>query len=74
MARKKRPAFSYEQALAELQDIVKQLEEGTTSMDELTDRLARAQELIRLCQAHLRQVEKQVNLLLDDPSGENSES
>ncbi|RMD76256.1 MAG: exodeoxyribonuclease VII small subunit, partial [Bacteroidetes bacterium] len=61
MAKKKRPAFSYEQALAELQDIVKQLEEGTTSMDELTDRLARAEELIRLCQAHLRQVEVQVN-------------
>ncbi len=73
MPRKKRPAFSYEQALAELQDIVRQLEEGTTSMDELTDRLARAEKLIRQCQTHLRQVEEQVNRFLEDPA-ENSDS
>ncbi|GEM_PF-1412879 len=51
---------SYEAALNELRRIVRQLEQGTTTIDELSDQLARADELIRQCRLRLRQVEADV--------------
>jgi exodeoxyribonuclease VII small subunit len=39
----------YESALEELQQIIQDLQEGNTSMDELADKSKRAKELIRFC-------------------------
>lgn len=56
---------SYEGALAELQEIVKQLEEGTISIGDLTSKAERALQLIQYCKDKLRQTEIAVERLFE---------
>ena len=59
---KKQPeaAPDYASAYAELQQIVRDLQDETTGIDELTARIARAAELIRFCREKLRTVETEI--------------
>ncbi len=52
---------SYEQAMAELRDILSQLEQEDTDVDRLGELVARAAVLIRFCRKRLSQAEMQVN-------------
>ncbi len=54
---------SYEQALAELEQIVQAMETGQMPLDELLGRYRRASELLALCRERLQAVEDQVRLL-----------
>lgn len=58
--------ISYEKALSELQTIVNALENGEISIDELSQQIERAAELIRYCQEKLRSTEEQINGLFDE--------
>ena len=62
----KKPAFSYEEALRELQSIVQELQEGQINMDTLAERARRAAELIRLCRERLREVEEELETLFPE--------
>ncbi len=60
----KEPA-SYEQALAELDRLVQQMEGGQLPLDQLLDGYRRGAELLAFCRARLQAVEEQVRLLDD---------
>lgn len=72
MARKKadpaEPAF--EEALGELESIVRQMEEGSLSLDEALDKFERGIHLSRVCSRKLEQAEKKIDMLLCSENGE----
>ena len=57
--------LSYEQALAELDRLVAQMEGGQLPLDELLDGYRRGAELLGLCRTRLQSVEAQVKVLED---------
>jgi exodeoxyribonuclease VII small subunit len=60
----KEPA-SYEQALAELDRLVQQMEGGQLPLDQLLDGYRRGAELLAFCRSRLQAVEDQVKVLDD---------
>jgi exodeoxyribonuclease VII small subunit len=54
---------SYEQALAELDRLVQQMEAGQMPLDQLLDAYKRGAELLNFCRGRLQAVEEQVKLL-----------
>lgn len=57
---------NYAEAFEELQQIVSEIEEGQISVDELSDKVKRAAELISICKAKLSSTEEDVNKILKD--------
>ena len=57
---------SYTDAFNELNRIVSDLEEGEISVDELSEKVKRASELIEFCQQKLASTEEDVNSILKD--------
>ena len=53
----------FEQALAELERILRDLEDGTTSLDDALARYERGVGLLRLCYTQLRDAEQKIQLL-----------
>ena len=64
VAAHKEPA-SYEQALAELDRLVAQMEGGQMPLDQLLDGYRRSAELLAFCRSRLQTVEDQVKVLED---------
>lgn len=56
---------TYEQALAELDRLVAQMEGGQLPLDQLLDGYRRGAELLTFCRARLQGVEEQVKVLED---------
>jgi len=56
---------TYEQALAELDRLVVQMESGQLPLDELLDGYRRGAELLNFCRVRLQGVEEQVKVLED---------
>lgn len=54
---------TYESAFAELQQIVRDLQDEAVGIDELTVKIARAAELIRFCRERLRMTEEEIGKL-----------
>ena len=54
MAKRKSKIVSYETALKELQTIVDQLQEETIGIDDLSEKVKRAADLIQYCKEKLR--------------------
>lgn len=61
--------MTYEEAMARLDVIAREMEGSVTGIDEMAARLQEAQELVRFCQEKLLEAEKNCKSLLD--SGEN---
>lgn len=57
--------IGYNEAVAEIEAILKQFETEDFDVDVLADRVKRATELITLCQAKLKKAEDEVNQVLD---------
>lgn len=60
----KKSAISYEEALSELEAIVTAIESGDLPIDQLTPRLARAQDLLTSCKQQLEKVNTDVKKIL----------
>jgi len=58
--------IKYAEAFAELQDIVSEIEKGEISVDELSLKVKRAAELIRICKLKLSTTEEDVNRILKE--------
>lgn len=58
--------LSYEEALAELEQIVAQLQQQSVSIEELTAQSERAKELVVYCQKRLREVDLQLGDLFEE--------
>jgi len=57
---------NYTDAFNELNKIVNDLEEGEISVDELSEKVKKASELIEFCQQKLASTEEDVNSILKD--------
>lgn len=57
---------NYADAFEELQQIVSEIEEGQISVDELSEKVKRAAQLINVCKAKLTSTEEDVNKILKD--------
>ncbi|GGO73687.1 exodeoxyribonuclease VII small subunit [Bowmanella pacifica] len=64
-SRKKTENLSFEQSLAELESIVKQMEGGDLPLDEALAQFERGIELTRHSQAKLHQAQQKVSILMD---------
>ncbi len=59
--------LNYTQAFQQLQALVKQLEQGGIELNELTEKVEQANALIAICEAQLKQIEKDVNKASEPP-------
>ncbi len=60
--------LNYQSAMEELQTIVAQLEANAIGIDELSEKVKRAAELVQFCQQKLRTTEKEMDNLFDEAS------
>lgn len=58
--------ISYAEAFEELQEIVSEIEQGEISVDELSVKVKRAAELIKICKTKLTTTEENVNVILKE--------
>ncbi|MBC7847760.1 MAG: exodeoxyribonuclease VII small subunit [Flavobacterium sp.] len=58
--------FNYTKAFEELQAIVTEIEQGEISVDELSEKVKRATELIQKCKLKLTTTEEDVNAILKE--------
>lgn len=56
----------YTEAFNELQTIVEEIEQGDISVDELSLKVKRATQLIKVCKAKLHATEEEVNKILGE--------
>lgn len=56
----------YTEAFDELQEIVSDIEQGEISVDELSEKVKRATELIRICKTKLNSTEENVKEILKE--------
>ena len=56
--------IKYEAAFAELQSIVKKMENDELDIDQLSEQLKRAQELIKLCKDKLTKTDEEIKKIL----------
>lgn len=60
------PEITFEEALKNLEEIVKQLEEGAVSLDDSLKKFEEGVQLARVCRARLEQYQARVELLLEE--------
>lgn len=68
--------ISYTEAFEELQQLVEEIESGEISVDELSEKVKRATELIKICKTKLTSTEEDVNKILkelESTSDDNAE-
>ena len=58
--------FSFDEAVTEIEKILKNIESGEQDLDKLSDSVKRASELIRQCQKKLRTTEEEINSIFKD--------
>ncbi len=58
--------IKYQEAFEELQQIVGDIEEGEISVDELSEKVKRAAQLIKICKTKLTQTEANVDQILKE--------
>jgi exodeoxyribonuclease VII small subunit len=61
--------LNYTEAFEELQQIVADIERGEISVDELSEKVKRATELIKICKTKLTTTEEDVKNILKDLEG-----
>ncbi|HOP13555.1 exodeoxyribonuclease VII small subunit [Lentimicrobium sp.] len=66
-------SITYTQAIAELETIVSEIENASIGVDELSEKVKRAAELIRFCRNKLTSTEKEVNSILKSIEEESAE-
>jgi len=58
--------LKYEEAFSELQEIVNDIENGEIDVDDLSQKVKRAAELIKICRNKLSSTEEDVNSILKE--------
>ena len=63
--------MKYEEAMRQLQEIVRKMENGELDIDQMSDQLKKAQELIKICRDKLTKTDEEIQKLLNaDSQGE----
>ena len=63
--------FKYEEAVEQLEQIVRKMENDELDIDSLTDELRKAQELIKLCKAKLTSTDAEIKKMLEKDKTDN---
>lgn len=71
---KKKTTTTFEESLAELEQLVNLLERGDTSLEESLQSFERGVNLTRTCQKALQEAEQKVQILIDKNGGQALES
>jgi len=58
--------ISYSNAIAEIESILQKIEDGNLNVDELTEKVSRVTDLLKICRDRLYLTEKQINKILED--------
>jgi exodeoxyribonuclease VII small subunit len=58
--------FSFNEAVIEIEDILRNIESGDLDVDKLSVEVKRASELIKQCQKKLRSTEEEINSIFKD--------
>ena len=53
--------FSFNASMAEIEEILKTIEDGEPDIDKLATKVKRASELIKLCQKKLKETEEEID-------------
>ena len=69
MAGREQKDKKFEEALAELESVVEQLESGELSLDESLKSFEQGVRLVKFCNEKLGEVEKKIELLVKDKEG-----
>ncbi len=64
--------INYSEAIEELENIVAEIENEDISVDELSEKVKRASELIRICKNVLFKTETEVNSILQEMQDNNT--
>ena len=56
----------YEEAVAELEQIVNRMENNELDIDSMSEQLKRAQQLIKLCKDKLTKTDEEIKMILAD--------
>lgn len=67
-------SLSFEEALSQLEQVVKQLESGDLSLDQSLQAFQEGSELARLCRLKLDEVEQSIQKLIVTPNGDAVET
>ncbi len=62
----KKEILNYDTAYLELQQILSDIQQDVTGLDELSDKIKRAAELVNFCKHKLRATELEIQKLLDN--------
>ena len=57
--------LTYEQAIAQIEQLAQQMEQGSVPVDELATKLREAQNLIKFCREQLTDADKSVQKILN---------
>lgn len=57
--------FDYERNMEEVGSIIESIEKGETPMSELTEKIARAAELLKLCKEKITHTDEEIRKILD---------
>lgn len=60
--------ITYTEAFQQLQDIVQQMENADISVDDLSDNIKKASQLIKICKDKLTKTEEEVNKTISELS------
>ena len=58
-------SMKYEEAMNELETIVRKMESNQLDIDSLTEQLKRAQQLVKLCKDKLTKTDEEIKKILD---------
>lgn len=61
----KKTVLTYEEAMAQLEQIVRQVEQKELGIDQLVEQLKKATELVAYCKEKLYNTDKQIKNILD---------
>ncbi len=65
----KKNDITFEEALFRLEEIVKELENGTAALDKSLDMFEEGVALVKLCTGRLDEAEKRINILTKNDNG-----
>lgn len=58
--------IDYDSAIAEIEEILEQIEEGDLGVDILAEKVKRVSQLLKICRDRLQNTEKQINTILGE--------
>lgn len=70
VAKKTRKSTNFEAAIAELESLVEEMEQGDISLEESLKKFERGIELTRTCQQALQEAEQKVQMLIEKQQGD----